>query len=80
MTYELIDLESFNVVGSYSDADDALLAVVEAADVNGEDDAALLSLAAYNDSGNVELIAKGADLLQLARDRLHAAHSTAAIA
>ena len=78
MTYELIDLDSFNLVGSYPDLDVALLAVLETANRNGDDDAALLSLAGYDATGVGELVAQGTDLVHRARARWQAAQPAVA--
>ncbi len=80
MTYELVDRDSFNLVGSYDDQDVALLAVLETANRNGDDDAAELSLAAYDDSGKGTLIAQGYDLVHIARARWQAGYHVAAAA
>lgn len=80
MTYELIDLDSYNLVGSYPSKDVALLAVLETADRNGDADAASLSLAGYNATGAGELIAQGLELVRMARARWQTTNPAAAVA
>ena len=67
MASELIDLYSYNLVGTYPDQDIALLAVLDAATHDGEESAAALSLATDGPTG--QLIAQGPELVRMARSR-----------
>ncbi len=71
MTYELVDLDSRNLVGTYPDQDVALLAVLETIKRSGEDAASTLSLGVDDPSGQTDgqLIAQGHDLISRARAR-----------
>lgn len=82
MTYELVDMDSFNLVGTYPDQDVALLAVLETARVSGEHAAERLSLATDDPTGEAdgELIAQGPKLVHMARDRWQTAQPSAAVA
>jgi hypothetical protein len=79
--YELVELSSGNVVGMYADRDLALLMVLETVQRGGEQAAASLALGRDDSSGATdgELIARGADLVKMARDRwlAKAPHSAA---
>jgi hypothetical protein len=82
MMYELVDLDSFNLVGTYPNRDVALLVVLETAKVSGEHAADMLSLATDDPTGETdgELIAQGPALVQMARERWAAAQPTTAVA
>jgi hypothetical protein len=67
MTYELWDTESRNVVGEFESEAEALAAVLEAVDRNGEESAALFTLIGAYDDGAVKGIAGGAKLVEMAR-------------
>jgi hypothetical protein len=71
MTYELVDLESCNVVGTYPNQDVALIAVLETIKRSGEEAAATLSLGVDDPTGQTdgELIAQGRELIALARTK-----------
>lgn len=62
MIYELMDVESANLIGTY-ESETAALAVVRAAlRAHGPASVAPLALAYEDDNGNGALIAEGADL------------------
>jgi len=69
MTYELVDLDSRNLVGTYANQDVALLAVLETISRSGEEAASTLSLGVDDPTGHTDghLIAQGRDLINLAR-------------
>jgi len=69
MTYELVDLDSRNLVGTYPNQDVALLAVLETIKRSGEEAACTLSLGIDDPSGQTDgqLIAQGHELIALAR-------------
>jgi hypothetical protein len=69
MTYELVDVDSLNLVGTYPSQDVALLAVLETIRRSGEDAACTLALGVDDPSGQTDgkLIAQGHELIQLAR-------------
>lgn len=69
MIYELWDTESRNVVGEFDSEAEALAAVLEAVDENGDEAAALFTLIAVHDNGTSNGIAGGARLIDLARRR-----------
>ena len=69
MTYELWDTESRNVIGEFNSEADALAAVLEAVESNGEGSVALFTLVGAYDDGAVKGIAGGAELVKLARQR-----------
>jgi hypothetical protein len=62
MIYELMDVESANLIGTY-DSESAALAVVRAAiQAHGRACVASLALGCEDDDGNGALIAEGTDL------------------
>lgn len=67
MFYELMDVESANMVGWYDTEEDALAVVRSALDRFGPDSVMSLALATSDEDGNGELVASGADLIQRAR-------------
>jgi hypothetical protein len=79
VTYELVDMVSFNLVGSYPNQDVVLLAVLETARVSGEHAAETLSLATDDPASETggELIAQGPELVRKARVRWQSEQPTA---
>ena len=69
MTYELVDLDSRSLVGTYANLDIALLVVLETIRRSGEEAACTLSLGVDDPTGQTHgrLIAQGLDLVRLAR-------------
>jgi hypothetical protein len=80
--YELIDLDSRNLVGTHPSQDVALLTVLETIRRSGEDAACTLSLGVDDPSGQTDgqLIAQGRELIQLARSLAGTFSRPAAIA
>jgi hypothetical protein len=74
MTYELWDTESHNVIGDFDSENEALAAVLEAVELNGEESVSMFTLLAAYDDGSVKGIAGGRKLVELARQ--HHAMST----
>jgi hypothetical protein len=72
MIYELWDTESRNVIGEFDAEAEALAAVLEAVNANGDASAALFTLIAVHDDGTSKGIAGGAQLVELARRRRQA--------
>jgi hypothetical protein len=74
MLYELLDLDSCNLVGTYADEDAALLAVLATIQYSGKEAAETLSLASVDPTGATagELIAQRSDLVNIARSRVFA--------
>jgi hypothetical protein len=72
VTYELIETSSGNLVGAYPSQDLALLAIMETYLHSGEAAVATLALGCDDPSGQTDgqELARGATLLQLARDHL----------
>ncbi len=60
--FELWDVESGNLIGTYETEERALRVVRQALDANGEDYAQALALGSEDDDGDSEVIAKGAQL------------------
>lgn len=67
MVYEIWDLDSGNRLGEYDTRDEALTEVKHALEAHGERYAATLLLDVEDDQGRTHLIAKGAQLVALAR-------------
>jgi len=69
--YEVVDLESFNVVGTYPDLDEALLMVLVTIKRSGEEAALTLSLGIDDPTGQTvgQLVAQGPELVAMARAR-----------
>jgi hypothetical protein len=69
MTYELVDLDGRNLVGTYANQDVALLVVLETIRRSGEEAACTLSLGVDDPTGQTDgrVIAQGLDLINLAR-------------
>ncbi len=80
MTYELVDLDSRNLVGTYPNQDVALLVVLDTIRRSGAEAASTLSLGVDDPTGQTDgrLIAQGRDLIDLARDRFPAPSPAAA--
>ncbi len=68
MTYCIWETESGNVIGRFDSEDAALLAVLDAADLNGAASVESLALV-RNEAGKPLGIASGAELLKLAQQR-----------
>lgn len=75
MIYELWDTESRNVIGEFDSEAEALAAVREAVEENGDESAALFTLIAVHDDGASIGIAGGARLVDLARRRQRPLHT-----
>lgn len=71
MTYSIWEAESGNVISDFDSEVAALLAVLDAAELNGADYVESFALVGY-DHGESKGIAGGGDLLRLARDRRQA--------
>jgi len=71
MTYQLWDTQSGNAIGEFDTKIDALRDVLEAVKLNGDDSVAPFLLIAVSDSGAIEGIASGVELVELARRRFH---------
>ena len=82
MVYELVDRESGSLLGEYADQDAALVAVLVTIKYSGEEAAETLLLAVDDPTGTTAggLIAQGADLVRMARDRWQLEHPAAATA
>lgn len=80
MNYELVDLDSRNLVGTYANQDVALLVVLETISRSGEEAACTLSLGVDDPTGQTDgrLIAQGLDLVNLARNHVRAPSPAAA--
>jgi hypothetical protein len=71
MVFELWDTESGNVIGEFDSEAEALAAVLEAVDYNGDESATLFTLIGISKSGAIKAIAGGAKLVALARSQQH---------
>jgi hypothetical protein len=71
MTYSIWETESGNVIGNFVSEASALLAVLDAADLNGPDYVESFALVG-NDAGRPKGIASGSGLLKLAHQRCQA--------
>jgi len=70
MTYSLWETESGNVIGDFDSELAALLAVLDAANLNGSSYVQSFALAGYQ-YGKAKGLASGSDLLKLAQRRCH---------
>jgi hypothetical protein len=68
MVYEIWDLDSGNRLGEYGTQGEALAEVKHALDAHGEAYAATLLLDVEDDEGHTRLVAKGSQLVALARE------------
>src|SRR5437763_648324 len=69
-TYELWDIETANLIGTYETEDAALSVVRQAIETHGQDYVASLALGSEDKRGRSKLLAKGAELPERARPRL----------
>ncbi|HEY8694627.1 MAG TPA: hypothetical protein VIR57_18005 [Chloroflexota bacterium] len=67
MTYELWEAESGNIIAGFTTKPDALALVREQIDAAGSDSVATWFLGCEDDEGESTMIAKGAQLAELAR-------------
>jgi hypothetical protein len=68
-TYELWNVESGNLLGTFPDEAAALAAVVDAVSLNGVPYGELLALGRESARGNSKIVASGKDLVERARQR-----------
>ena len=67
-TFQLWDIESANLIGSYADQESALAIVRHALDLHGAETVSGLSLLRQDDRGRLIKVAEGEELVHLAAD------------